>query len=201
MLVRRVDMNAAFSAVRQFASAITADYEQVRRYQSKYHGKHTPSWHIAIDSVRKVGVQMTIAIRLMQAFEQSKLPLVPQLTSRAIRHLYGAEIHWKAKLDPGLTIVHGCGLVVSHAATIGRGCILFQNVTLGESFDTVTKRQGAPTLGQDVHVGPGATLLGPITIGDRTKIMAGAVLSHSVPPDSLVRPAAATVEPRAARGE
>jgi serine acetyltransferase len=51
-------------------------------------------------------------------------------------------------------------------------------------------------LGRDVHVGPGATIIGPISVGDRTKVMAGAVLTRSVPPDSLVRPAESTVVAR-----
>jgi serine O-acetyltransferase len=186
-------MQSPLSALKQFGKAVTADYEQVRRYQEKYHGRAIPKWQILGDVVRKVGVQMTTAVRAMQALDESRVPLLPQVMSRAIRHIYGAEIHWKAKVEPGLTIIHGCGLVISHAATIGPGCILFQNVTLGESFDATTKRQGAPTLGRDVHVGPGATLLGPITIGDRTKIMAGAVVTQSVPPDSVVRPAATQV--------
>jgi serine O-acetyltransferase len=121
---------------------------------------------------------------------------LPQVTSRLIRHAYGAEVHWKSRIEPGVSIVHGCGLVISHAATIGEGCLLFQNVTLGESVDPKTRQVGAPTLGRDVHIGPGATLLGPISIGDRSKIMAGAVVTCSVPPDSLVRPAEATITKR-----
>jgi serine acetyltransferase len=56
-------------------------------------------------------------------------------------------------------------------------------------------------LGRDVHVGPGATLLGPIHVGDRTKVMAGAVLTKSVPADSLVKPADSIVTTRAMRGK
>ncbi len=180
----------------EFCQAVAADYEQVRRYQAKYHGADVPRWKISVDLFQKVGVQMTTALRLMQTLERSHVPILPQLVSRVIRHVYGAEIHWKANVAPGLAVVHGCGLVISHAATVGPGCILFHNVTLGESFDTATMRQGAPTLGKDVHVGPGATLLGPITIGDRTKIMAGAIVTQSVPPDSLVRPAESVVSVR-----
>jgi len=94
--------------------------------------------------------------------------------------------------------------VLSHKAVVGPGCILFHNVTLGVGLDPVTRESGAPTLGKDVHVGPGATLLGPIHVGDGTKIMAGAVLTHSVPPNSLVKPAPVEVSVRrsaAAGGE
>jgi serine acetyltransferase len=56
-------------------------------------------------------------------------------------------------------------------------------------IDPETGAMGAPTLERNVHVGPGATLIGPILVGEGTKIMAGSVLNRSVPPNSLVRPA------------
>jgi serine acetyltransferase len=58
---------------------------------------------------------------------------------------------------------------------------------------------GAPVLEHDVHVGPGATLLGPITVGARSKVMAGTVLMDSVPPYSIVEHAAATIRARGPR--
>lgn len=184
------------NAFRQFMSAVSADYGQVRRYRSKYQGEAIPADSLPSDLARKVGLQMMAVVRVMKALEDSHVPVVPQVVSRLIRHVYGAEIHWRAEFEPGVTIVHGCGLVISHAAKVGTGCILFHNVTLGESVDPKTRVQGAPALGKDVHVGPGATLLGPIVIGDRSKIMAGAVVTQSIPPDSLVRPAEISVHQR-----
>lgn len=188
------------NSIAQFVKAVSADYNQLRRYRVKYHAQQKPGWHFATDVFTKIGVQMATTMRLMQAFDHARVPLVPQVISRFIRHAYGAEIHWKAQIEPGITFVHGCGLVVSHGARVGSGCILFHNVTLGESFDAATQQTGAPSLGNDVHVGPGATLLGPITVGDRSKIMAGAVLTSSVPPDSLVKPAEPSVVSRRVEG-
>jgi serine O-acetyltransferase len=139
---------------------------------------------------------MMASVRLMQSLEAAQIPLLPQVVSRLIRHFYGAEIHWRAAIAPGVSLIHGTGLVVSHSAHVAPGCILFQHVTLGEGIHPETRQVGAPRLGLDVHVGPGATLIGPIEIGDRTKIMAGAVVTRSVPPDSLVRPAEAVVTRR-----
>jgi serine O-acetyltransferase len=93
-------------------------------------------------------------------------------------------------------IVHGMGLAISHAARVARGCILFQNVTLGMGIDPTTRRTGAPTLERNVHVGPGATLIGPITIGEGSKVMAGAVVTRSVPPGSVVETPPPEVRPR-----
>jgi serine O-acetyltransferase len=135
----------------------------------------------------------------MRFFDAARVPLLPQVMSRVIRHLYGAEIHWKSRIAPGISVVHGVGLVLSHAADVSAGCILFQNVTLGESVHPVTGMIGAPRLEANVHVGPGATILGPIVIGAGSKVMAGAVVTHDVPPNSLVSAPAPQVSARTPR--
>jgi serine acetyltransferase len=192
-------MTGPFSAILQLGRSVLADYNSTRRYRGKYHDDQIPIYRLPVDLVRKIGFQTLAWVRVMQSADAAGVPLVPQVVSRFIRHAYGAEIHWKAGLSPGMSIVHGTGIVVSHRARVGPGCILFQNVTLGEGIDPETREIGAPTLGRDVHVGPGATLLGPIHVGDRTKIMAGAVLTKSVPPDSLVRPQESIVTARPKR--
>ncbi len=180
-----------------FVRSVRADYATVQRYRAKYHGDERPLSQLPADAVRKIGFQMMIAMRTMAFFRDAKLPVLPQLASRFIRHAYGAEVHWNTTIRDGIAIVHGTGLVLSHRAVVGEGCILFHNVTLGEGLDPDTREAGAPTLGRDVHIGPGCTLLGPIHVGDGTKIMAGAVLTRSVPAGSLVRPAEAMVTERA----
>ena len=134
----------------------------------------------------------------MTLLRDARVPLLPQIASRLIRHAYGAEVHWNTTILDGVAIVHGTGLVLSHRAVVGEGCILFHNVTLGEGLDPETKESGAPTLGRDVHVGPGATLLGPIHVGDGSKIAAGVVLTRSVPAGSLVKAPEPVVTERAA---
>lgn len=179
-----------------FLRTVRADYTAIQKYTAKYKNEEIPSTRLPVDAVKKIGFQMMIATRAMGALREAHVPLLPMVASRLIRHLYGAEIHWNTTIKDGVSLVHGNGLVLSHKATIGEGCILFQNVTLGEGIDPETREVGAPTLGRDVHVGPGATLLGPIHVGDGSKIMAGVVLTRSVPPGSLVRPADAVVAER-----
>jgi serine O-acetyltransferase len=125
--------------------------------------------------------------------------LAAQFMSRSIRHVFASDVHWDAELEPGIVIVHGFGLAISYAARVRAGCILFQNVTLGFGPDPETKVGGAPLLERNVHVGIGATLYGPITVGEGTKIMAGCVLSKSVPPRSIVEAAVPQVGLRAPR--
>jgi serine O-acetyltransferase len=128
-----------------------------------------------------------VAYRVMRLLRQLRLGLLAKVQSRLMRHVYGADIHWDAELAPGVVIVHGVGLVISHAARVGPGCILFQHVTLGESIHPVSRRVGGPTLEARVHVAPGAVLLGPIVIGHDSKIAANAVVTESIPAHSVVQ--------------
>lgn len=185
---------------REMLAAIRADHNALRANRLKYNEEIISSSRLPLDLVRKVGFQMLAWYRLMRFVDASAWPVLPMIIARLIRHLYGADIHWKARIEPGVSIVHGNGLVLSHAAHVGEGCILFQNVTLGENLDPRSGIVGAPRLGRHVHVGPGATLVGPIDVGEGSKIAAGAVLMRSVPPASLVAAPEATVTPRSRRG-
>jgi serine O-acetyltransferase len=112
--------------------------------------------------------------------------LATRILARCLRHLYGSDIHWDADLAPGLVVVHGFGIAISHAARTGRGCIISQGVTLGDGRDPTTGDTGAPELGEDVVVGPGSALIGPIVIGAGSKIAANCTVSESVPPRTIV---------------
>lgn len=189
------------SAIGSFLRSVRADYRSVQVNRAKYHRDRITLGQLPLDLIRKIGFQMMVAVRVMGLARDLRLPLAPQILSRLIRHLYGAEIHWDARLADGISVVHGVGLVIGHGARVGERCILFHNVTLGESLDPETKEAGSPELEEDVHVGPGATILGPIIVGAGTKIMGGSVLDRSVPPRSLVRPAPVSVSLRASARE
>ena len=184
------------SLLGRLARAVVADFRAMESARARYHGEGQSLLGLPKALVTRIGFQMTTAIRVMHTLRDARVPFGAEIASRLIRHAYGAEIHWDATFAPGVSFVHGNGIVVSHAAKVGEGCILFHNVTLGESFDPETKTKGAPVLGRDVHVGPGAVLLGPITIGDGAKIMAGAVVTRSVPAGSVARPAPVEIVPR-----
>lgn len=175
---------------------VLADYGAVQKNRAKYHGERISRLRLPVDLLRKVGFQTATGVRVMQFARNAGIPVAPQVVSRLLRHMYGVEVHWDAKIAPGLSIVHGCGIVISHAATVGPGCILFHNVTLGEGLDPVTKQRGAPVLGENVHVGPGCTLIGPITVGKNSKLAAGSVLTESVPDNAVVMPAPVQVQAR-----
>jgi len=182
------------------ATALRADHEHMSTTQAKYAhaGSAAEGGKLSSDLVTKIGFQMMAAYRAMRVFEEAGVPLAPKIASRLIRHLYGSDIHWEARFEPGVMIVHGMGLAISRAAHVEPGAILNQNVTLGMGIDPESRVTGAPHLERNVHVGAGATLVGPITIGAGSKIMAGCVVTRSVPPGSIVMAQAPEVRERQA---
>jgi len=102
--------------------------------------------------------------------------------SQTCRFFTGIEIHPGAKIGRGLFIDHGMGVVIGETTEIGDNCTLYQGVTLGGTGKESGKRH--PTLGNNVTVGSGAKVLGPFTVGDNSKIAAGAVVLREVPPNS-----------------
>jgi serine acetyltransferase len=177
-------------------TAIKADYATQVDFDARYQGRPGETPSPVADMIKRVGLQVTAAYRVMRFFHEAGIPVAPQVASRLIRHAYGSDIHWKAEIDPGVMVVHGMGMAISPAARIGANVLIFQNVTLGSGVHPDTREVGAPTIEHDVHIGPGAVIIGPVTIGARSKIMANCVVMRSVPPDSLVEAPAMNVRPR-----
>ena len=99
--------------------------------------------------------------------------------SQFARHMTGIEIHPGAKIGKRLFIDHGMGVVIGETTEIGENCLLYQGVTLGGTGKDKGKRH--PTLGNNVMVGAGAKVLGPITIGNNVKVAANAVVLKPIP--------------------
>lgn len=102
--------------------------------------------------------------------------------SQIARHLTGIEIHPGATIGKGFFIDHGMGVVIGETTEIGDNCTIYQGVTLGGTGKDVGKRH--PTLGNNVLVGAGAKVLGPITIEDNCKVAANAVVLKEIPENS-----------------
>jgi serine O-acetyltransferase len=118
-------------------------------------------------------------------FATCRLRLLGKLVSTFSRWLTGVEIHPGARIGPGFFIDHGAGVVIGETVVIGKHCFLFHNVTLGGTGRYQGQRH--PVLGDHVFVGTGATVLGPVRIGDYAKIGANAfVINHDVPAFSTV---------------
>lgn len=117
--------------------------------------------------------------RVANHLYKAELFFLARLVSEISRLLTGIEIHPGATLGRRLVIDHGVGVVIGETAVVGDDCIIFHGSTLGGThFDRVKRH---PTLGNRVLVGTGAKLLGPIHIGDDSKIGANAVITKDVP--------------------
>jgi serine O-acetyltransferase len=122
--------------------------------------------------------------RLAHWLWRHKLFWLGRMLSHLSRALTGIEIHPGAKIGPAFFIDHGMGVVIGETAEIGSNVTLYHGVTLGGTSWKKGKRH--PTLEDDVVIGAGAKILGPITIGARTRVGANAVVIKDVPPDSVV---------------
>ena len=107
------------------------------------------------------------------------------------RHFTGIEIHPGASIGPCLFIDHGMGLVIGETAEVGRNCTLYHQVTLGGTGKDTGKRH--PTLGDNVLVGAGAKILGPVRIGDDARIASGSVVLTDIPAGATAAGVPATV--------
>lgn len=110
--------------------------------------------------------------------------LLARTLSNWSRHRFGVEIHPGATIGRRFVIDHGMGIVVGETTIIGDDCQLYQGVTLGGTGKDKGKRH--PTLGNNVVVGVGASVLGNITLGNNVKVGGGAVVVRDVPDDCTV---------------
>jgi serine O-acetyltransferase len=130
------------------------------------------------------GVHALLAHRLAHALHEAGVPLLPRLVAAISRAITGIEIHPAAKIGRGFFIDHGMGVVIGETAELGDDVTLYQGVTLGGTGFATGKRH--PTVQDNVTIGSGAKLLGPITVGHGSKIGANSVVIHDVPPNCTV---------------
>jgi len=123
--------------------------------------------------------------------------IVAALVGRVARQLHrwaqqqaGLDFPWEVRPGPGLTFVHGWGVVISPAARIGANVTIFHGATVGRKDDIAADGArtvgGAPTIEDAVWIGPGALIVGPILIGEGARVGGGAVVTKDVAPGSMV---------------
>jgi serine O-acetyltransferase len=133
-----------------------------------YPGVHAVMWH-----------------RLSHWLWERGLRLLGRFSSHIARWLTGIEIHPAAKLGRRFVIDHGMGVVIGETAEVGDDCYFYHQVTLG-----VARASGGgkrhPTVGNNVIIGAGAKVLGPIRVGDNARVGSNAVVLDNVPDDTTV---------------
>ncbi len=130
------------------------------------------------------GFQAVLMFRLNNKLWSRGFKLVARLLSNITRIFTGVEIHPAAEIGNNLFIDHGTGVVIGETAVIGNDCTLYHGVTLGGTSWEKGKRH--PTLGNNVVVGAGAKILGPIAIKSGVRIGSNAVVVKDVPENSTV---------------
>ena len=128
------------------------------------------------------GFQALFFHRFIHVMYNLGIPFIPRLLSEINRFFTGVEIHPGARIGAGFFIDHGHGIVIGETTEIGDDCVLFHNVTLGGTGKHVGKRH--PTLGNNVYIGTGAILLGPINVGNNVRIGANTFLYMVDIPDN-----------------
>src|SRR6476619_5511123 len=130
------------------------------------------------------GVHALLSHRVAHTLHAAGVPVVPRAIAYAARAVTGIEIHPGAKVGGGFFLDPGQGVGVGETAEIGRDVTLYQGVTLGGTGFATGKRH--PTVQDNVTIGSGAKLLGPITVGHGSKVGANSVVITDVPPNSTV---------------
>jgi serine O-acetyltransferase len=130
------------------------------------------------------GVHAIFTHRVAHALHEVGVPIAPRALSNLSRMLTGIEIHPAAKIGNDFFIDHGTGVVIGETAEIGDRVTLYQGVTLGGTGFARGKRH--PTVQDNVTIGSGAKLLGPINVGHGAKVGANSVVVHDVPPNATV---------------
>ena len=130
------------------------------------------------------GFHILIYYRISHFLYKHKRYFLARLISQIGKFFTGIEIHPGAKIGRKLFIDHGTGIVIGETATIGDNCTIYHGVTLGGTGKDVNKRH--PDIGNNVMIGCGAKILGPIKIGNNVKIGANAVVTKDVQDNSTV---------------
>ena len=137
------------------------------------------------------GVKAVFFHQIAHFFCVAKFDLFARIISQFSRFLTGIEIHPKAKIGKNLFIDHGMGVVIGETSEIGDNVTIYHMVTLGgisPSIDSSKQRnvKRHPTLKNNVVVGSGAQVLGPVVVGENAKIGANAVVTKDVPANAVM---------------
>jgi len=137
------------------------------------------------------GVKAVFFHRIANFFSVAKFDLIARIISQLSRFLTGIEIHPKAKIGKNLFIDHGMGVVIGETSEIGDNVTIYHMATLGGIAPSINSNDQRnikrhPTIADDVVIGSGAQVLGPVTVGRCAKIGANAVVTKDVPEKAVM---------------
>ncbi len=137
------------------------------------------------------GVKAVFFHQISNFFYKAGFDLIARIISQTIRFFTGIEIHPGATIGKNLFIDHGMGVVIGETSEIGNNVTIYHNVTLGGSSPSIdSERQRHekrhPTIGNDVVIGSGAQIIGPVKVGNNARIAANAVVVKNVPENATM---------------
>ena len=137
------------------------------------------------------GVKAVFLHRVANFFHIAGFHLIARIISQTTRFFTGIEIHAGAKIGKNLFIDHGMGVVIGETSEIGNDVTIYHAVTLGgisPSVDSERQRHEKrhPTIGDNVVIGSGAQIIGPVKVGNGSRIAANAVVVNDVPNDATM---------------
>jgi len=137
------------------------------------------------------GVKAVFFHKIANFFAIAKFDLIARIISQFSRFLTGIEIHPKAKIGKNLFIDHGMGVVIGETSEIGENVTIYHMATLGGISPSINSNEQRevkrhPTLKDNVVVGSGAQVLGPVVVGKNAKIGANAVVTKDVPENAVM---------------
>ena len=137
------------------------------------------------------GVKAVFFHQISNFFYKAGFDLIARIISQTVRFFTGIEIHPGAKLGKNLFIDHGLGVVIGETSEVGDNVTIYHAVTLGgssPSIDSENQRHEKrhPTIGHDVVIGSGAQIIGPVKVGNNSRIAANAVVVKDVPENATM---------------
>ena len=137
------------------------------------------------------GVKAVFFHQISNFFYKAGFDLIARIISQTVRFFTGIEIHPGAKLGKNLFIDHGMGVVIGETSVVGDNVTIYHAVTLGGSSPSIDSEKQRhekrhPTIGDDVVIGSGAQIIGPVKIGNNSRIAANAVVVKDVPTNATM---------------
>lgn len=154
---------------------------------SRYGNRKGNPWRYFYKSLANAGFRAVVFYRLGFWFKQHRMTLLAGICQRLMHHLCHCWISISAEIGPGFLIAHVGGLIIGGKTCIGANCDVRQNVTFGGNFSKVSADgRSQPWLGDNISVGVGAVILGPVKVGSNAIIGANSVVTRDVPENMIV---------------
>jgi len=160
-------------------------FENIRQDYLRRRKKATP-WRIMFAAAADAGFRAVVLYRMGRYCRIHHLGIAAIFLERLMHHWCHCWTSTLAEIGPGFVIAHVCGIIIPPNTVIGKNCDVRQNVTLGGNYGKVGEDgRTNPWIGDNVSIGAGAAVLGPIRIGSNTIIGANCVVTNSVPENSV----------------